>query len=225
MEYLPKDLQVAYFDVDGTLTKSNIVNPLLDTQKKVMPSFKYNVWRSTLPFRFIYWTIIDKIDREMSTKSIYKQYKGISVEKMNILRIQCYQKNYESKLFPNALETLNFLKNNGTQIVLVSGSLDIFLEPLAEKLGAELISSQLETKNGIYTGAVLGAPVSGKRKSELVNEHARKNQFDLDNCASFGDSHDDIPMLNSVKYPVVINPDKKLLSLAQKNNWSIFKWS
>lgn len=225
MKNIPNNLHAAYFDVDGTLTKSNIVEPLLYIKKKIMSPFMYTIWSTTLPFRFIYWTFLDKMDREKATASIYRQYKGIPVEKMDVLRTPCYQEKYKKKLFSKALETINTLKEQGTRIVLVSGSLDIFLQFMAKELDAELISSCLKTKDGIYTGEINGRAVSGKRKAELINAHALRNQFDLKDCASFGDSADDIPMLHSVKYPVAINPDKKLTSLAQKNNWNLLRWS
>ncbi|MCS4300959.1 HAD family phosphatase [Chryseobacterium sp. BIGb0232] len=225
MKNLPKNLHAVYFDVDGTLTKSNIVEPLLYIKKQVMSPFRYSLWKAGLPFRFIYWTFLDKIDREKATASIYRQYKNISVETMDSLKYQCYQEKYQKKLFPKALEAINTFKGQGTRMVLVSGSLDIFLQLLAEELEAELISSRLETKNGIYTGAMEGRAVSGKRKAELIRQHAHRNQFTLENCASFGDSGDDIAMLASVQYPVAVNPDKKLASLAQKNNWELLIWS
>ena len=225
MKNLPDDLYAAYFDVDGTLAKSNIVEPLLYIKKQIMPSYHYKIWKATLPFRFMYWTVLDNISRERSTASIYRQYKGISVETMSALKAQCYQEKYKNKLFSNALDTVSALREEGVRIVLVSGSLDIFLQPLAEELGAELIASRLKTKNGIYTGEIEGYIVSGKRKAVLVNEHAGQHRFDLKNCASFGDSGDDIPMLCSVKYPRAINPDKKLRSFAKKNHWNILDWA
>lgn len=225
MKDLPTNLQAAYFDVDGTLAKSNIVEPLLYIKKQVMLPSRYNFWKVALPFRFIYWTILDKIDRERSTASIYRQYKGIAVEQMNVLRNQCYQEKYKKKLFHEALEAIRSFKERGVRIVLVSGSLDLFLQSLAEELGAELIASQLETKDRMYTGKIEGLAVTGKRKAELIRKHAHQNQLDLEYCASFGDSADDIPMLRAVKYPVPINPDKRLASFAQKNNWKSLIWS
>lgn len=225
MKNLPDNLQAAYFDVDGTLAKSNIVEPLLYIKKQSMSPFRYRFWKAMLPIRFVYWTILDKISREKSTASIYRQYKGITIEKMNVLKVQCYQEKYRKKLFPNALDTINLLKEQGVPIVLVSGSLDIFLQPLAEELGTELLASRLESKNGIYTGNLEGIAVTGKQKVILINKHAHQNQLDLGKCASFGDSSDDIPMLSSVKYPFVINPDKRLEVFAQKNNWKSLIWS
>ncbi|NQX86423.1 MAG: HAD-IB family hydrolase [Flavobacteriaceae bacterium] len=225
MKDLPNNLNAAYFDVDGTLTKSNIVQPLIFIKKKTMPSFNYNLWKLLLPVRFVYWTILDKINRELATTSIYAQYKGISVEVMNTLKEQCYQNNYKATIFPKALETVNSLKEKGTKIVLVSGSLDLFLLPLAKELEADLLSSRLEVKDEKYTGKIIDTIVSGSIKSSLINEHAQQHQFELNNCASFGDSKDDIPMLSSVKYPVAVNPDKKLSLIANKNNWSVINWS
>jgi HAD superfamily hydrolase (TIGR01490 family) len=225
MIHLPQPIHAAYFDVDGTLAKSNIVDPLLFIKKQVMSSFHYTVWKATLPFRFIYWTVLDKISREKSTASIYRQYKGISVDTVSNLKIRCYQDHYKHQLFSHAFNTVCALREQEVRIVLVSGSLDIFLQPLAEELGAELISSRLTIKNGKYTGEIEGNIVSGKQKSLLINEHAEKNRFDLKNCASFGDSGDDIPMLCSVGYPTAVNPDKKLRLWAEKNNWTIFNWS
>ncbi|WP_166924865.1 HAD family hydrolase [Flavobacterium poyangense] len=222
---LPKNLHAAYFDVDGTLTKSNIVEPLMFIKKQLLSPSMYKLWKAVLPFRFIYWTVLDKINREMSTASIYRQYKGITVEEMTTLQYQCYEENYKKKHYSKAFETVHSFKEQGTQIVLVSGSLDIFLQPLATELDAALIATCLEIKDGIYTGEITGRAVSGKQKAELVNEHAHKNQLNLENCASFGNSTDDIPMLCSVKYPVAINPDRGLISIAKKNNWDTLIWS
>lgn len=225
MKNLPNNLQAAYFDVDGTLAKSNIVEPLLYIKKQSISPSRYRFWKAMLPVRFVYWTILDKISREKSTASIYKQYKGISVETIDALKTQCYLEKYKHKLFSDALSTISLLKKQGVRIVLVSGSLDLFLQPLAQELGAELIASRLETKSGMYTGELKGVAVTGKQKVILINVHAHQNQLDLENCASFGDSSDDIPMLCSVKYPVAVNPDKGLASLAQKNNWQYVNWS
>lgn len=224
--YLPEIIHAAYFDVDGTLTKSNIVDPLLYIKKRVMPAFRYKLWKAVLPARFIYWTILDSINRGLSTASIYRQYKGISVVQMTSLQSQCYEEKYKKKLFLQAFEVISSLREKkDIRIVFVSGSLDVFLQPLAAELGAELISSCLEIKNGMYTGEMTGGAVAGERKAEMIKEHARKNQLDLQCCASFGNSTDDIPMLRSVKYPVAINADKGLVAFAQKNNWKSLNWS
>lgn len=225
MKNLPENLHAAYFDVDGTLTRSNIVEPLLYIKKRVMSSSEYKLWKAVLPFRFFYWSMLDIVNRERSTAAIYQQYKGISVKKMTTFSSQCYEEKYKKKFFSEALETIYTFRKQRTRIVLVSGSLDIFLQSLAWDLGAELIASRLETKEGVYTGRLAGLPVVGKQKAELINSHAQKHQLDLEHCASFGNSTDDIPMLCSVKYPVAINPDKGLTSYAKKNNWASLIWS
>ncbi|WP_326984035.1 HAD family phosphatase [Chryseobacterium sp. MYb264] len=224
MKNLPEGLEAAYFDVDGTLSKSNIVNPLLYIKKMVMSRSGYMIWRAVLPFRFLYWTVLDKISRKRSTAAIYNQYKGISVEKMKLLIPDCYHQQYQKKLFTKAIEVVRSLQEKGIPIVLVSGSLDLFLNPLAKEFGAELLCSSLEVKNGMYTGKVKGPVVSGIQKAVMIDTHASKNKINLEKSISFGDSADDLPMLRSVRYAVAINPDRILTLAAEKNQWNIEKW-
>jgi len=104
MTNLTTNLDAVYFDVDGTLAKSNIVEPILYIKKRIMSPFKYHLWKAKLPFLYIHWTLLDKIDRAKATVSIYKQYRGISIETMDLLTLECYQEKYKKKLFFKALE-------------------------------------------------------------------------------------------------------------------------
>ena len=50
---------------------------------------------------------------------------------------------------------------------------------------------------------------------------AEENGVNLDNCYFYTDSVTDLPMLEKVGLPQVVNPDKLLEAEARKRNWPI----
>ena len=216
--------QVAYFDVDGTLTASNIVEPLIHLTKRLTAPLPFKLWQASLLFRFVYWNMLDMTDRQRSTRAIYGQYKGMSVDQVMDLRDECYKKRYKDKLFAEGVRQVQELKDQGTEVVLVSGSLDFLLEPLAVELGADLIATSLQENDGVFTGMLEGDPVVGYVKVERITEHAKQFDYDLGRCVSYGNSIDDFPMMRSVGAAIAVNPSKGLKTKAVENSWEQLVW-
>lgn len=74
-----------------------------------------------------------------------------------------------------------------------------------------------ESVDGVYTGKLVGEPLHGPAKAEAVRALATAEGFDLDRCAAYSDSHNDIPMLSLVGHPYAINPDAKLRKHARRS--------
>lgn len=95
---------------------------------------------------------------------------------------------------PEALDKIRWHQAQGDRVVVVSGSLDVYLSHWCERQGLELICSRLETADGRLTGRYLGAQCVGEEKSRRVRESC-----DLDAFAAvyaYGDTHEDLEMLN-----------------------------
>ena len=95
---------------------------------------------------------------------------------------------------PVALDRIRWHQAQGDRVVVVSGSLDVYLSCWCEQQGLELICSRLETADGRLTGRYLGAQCVGEEKSRRVRENC-----DLDAFAAvyaYGDTHEDVEMLN-----------------------------
>jgi phosphoserine phosphatase len=94
---------------------------------------------------------------------------------------------------------------------------------IAKRLGfTGALGTRAEAENGIYTGKIIGALLHGREKAVAVKELANINNFDLENCYAYSDSHHDIPLLEAVGNPRVINPDTLLEIRAYRDNWPVY---
>jgi len=122
--------------------------------------------------------------------------------------------------FPEMLEQIERHRTAGDRIVIVSAAIDFVAMPVAEYLAAdECFATALETHEGLFSGAVTGSIPFGETKARLVKEYALLNGIALDHCHAYGDHWEDRHMLEAVGFPVVVNPERKLLRHALKKNW------
>jgi phosphoserine phosphatase len=89
------------------------------------------------------------------------------------------------------------LKSLGYKIAILSGGFTYFGRLLQERLGIDhLHANELEIKDGVVTGEVVGDIVDGGRKADLLQEIAREEGISLEQVIAVGDGANDLPMLN-----------------------------
>jgi phosphatidylglycerophosphatase C len=94
---------------------------------------------------------------------------------------------------PNALERINWHKGQGDVVVVVSASLDAYLEEWCRQLSLDVICTELEAKNGVLTGRYLNADCTGKEKPRRILE--KYNLRDYPVVYAYGDTEEDRDML------------------------------
>jgi len=214
----------AYCDVDGTLAHTDIVGPLIYLKQHLEPGLKSWLWMCGLLWRGPWWLLLDRCSRAASNRSIYAHYRGMPVARVRELAGNCYRKKIRSRLYQKALEYLDRFRSDGVLLVLVTGGLDLFMEPLARELGADYIAPKLEEVDGIFTGRLVPGPLTGEAKAEAVRRHAEAHGVDLARSFAMGDAFGDKPMLECVGRPVAINPDRRLLKVAVARGWQVERW-
>jgi HAD superfamily hydrolase (TIGR01490 family) len=116
-------------------------------------------------------------------------------------------------------------REEGFVPVVLTGSSRYAAGPLAEELGIEhVISSRLAVREGRFTGEVVAPLCFGEGKLARAMEWATTHGVDLARSAFYTDSLSDLPMLERVGEPRVINPDPRLRALARKRGWPIETW-
>jgi HAD superfamily hydrolase (TIGR01490 family) len=216
--------RAAYCDVDGTLSATQIASPLIFFKRRLTPQPLRAFWLGSLPFRAAYWLLLDKFSRDASNRAIYSGYAGLDVERVKTLASECYRFYLEPRLLSEGLGRLERLKGEGVQLVLVTGSLDFLMQPLAERLGAEMVAASLEERDGCFTGRLTTPPMTGDRKAQAVQEHAGRFGVNLQASFAFGDALGDVPMLECVGQPVAVNPGRRLAAQAVRRGWPIERW-
>jgi HAD superfamily hydrolase (TIGR01490 family) len=95
--------------------------------------------------------------------------------------------------------------------------------PIAREFGVpHLIATEPEKRDGRYTGRVAGIPCFREGKLVRLDQWlAGRGQRLADFAASacYSDSHNDLPLLERVSRPVVVDPDETLAGVAARRGW------
>lgn len=219
-------MAASYFDVDGTLVRTSLIQPtlfyLLNQQTPLQTAGR--LLRAAL--KGPQMAVAELQDRRLFNEILYSSYEGMSQDRLILLADECFEKVVKPALFPNARSLVQRCKAEGQEVVIVSGSLVEVMQHLADYLGAdEVIANRLEFKGGKATGRLLRPVVAGPEKALLIRKHAREHGHDLDHCFAYSDSYSDVPMLSVVGHPAAVNPDSKLERLANAYGWPVLTLS
>lgn len=131
-----------------------------------------------------------------------------------------------SKVRPETLEIIQAHISVGRPTYIISASPAEIVEPLAAALGMTGgIGTKSEVVNGRYTGEIIGPFCYGIGKVVAIMELARDLGYDLSHSYSYSDAASDLPMLESTKYSVAINPDAELERIALERSYPIVRFS
>ena len=122
-----------------------------------------------------------------------------------------------------ALRLLHNHHHDNDIMLLASATNSVLVEPIARRLGFEnIVATEVEIIDGVYTGKVNGQPALGQGKLTKVEEWAAQNNIkDFKDAIFYSDSINDLPLLNEVGVPIAVNPDDQLRNLSVKNNWEV----
>jgi HAD superfamily hydrolase (TIGR01490 family) len=114
----------------------------------------------------------------------------------------------------------------GDVVVIVTGATPYAARPLARELGIDhVVCTELEVDAaGCFTGQMDPPMCYGAGKIERTQRIAESQGFSLDDATFYSDSITDLPLLERVKEPVIVNPDARLRRVARRRGWSIERW-
>ncbi|MDZ7621327.1 MAG: HAD family hydrolase [Candidatus Competibacteraceae bacterium] len=125
-------------------------------------------------------------------------------------------------LLPKALELLARHRNAGDTLLIITATNRFITAPIAELLDVpHLLATEVEFADGRYTGRSFGIPCFQHGKVERLSEWLAETGHDLDRSWFYSDSHNDLPLLGRVRYPVAVDPDAVLAQHAQERGWPI----
>ncbi len=117
------------------------------------------------------------------------------------------------------------LQAEGKRIIFATSSFDYSVQPVADYFGIkDVIASSFEFKDGFCTGYIEGRAAFGDSKRDKVLTFLKENNINSNDCIFYSDSHHDIPLLEKVGKPIVVNPDIKLRSKAVDEKWEIIRF-
>ena len=147
--------------------------------------------------------------------------KGFAVDDLRALVADAMEPVLKPLVYQEALELARGHRERGEPIYIVSATLQEIVEEVAQELGFDgAIGSTCEIEDGVYTGRSLRA-AHGEGKAAALRELAEEHGYDLTASTAYSDSHTDLPFLEAVGNPVVVNPDRELRGIAEERDWPV----
>lgn len=135
---------------------------------------------------------------------------------------EVYETVLDSRIFPGARALVAAHLERGHQVWLVTATPREIGDLMARRLGATgAVATVAQTVDGVYTGELVGDLMHGSRKAEAVRQLSERAGADLADCAAYGDSANDLQMLEIVGHPCAINPDPHLRVHALESRWPV----
>jgi phosphoserine phosphatase len=72
-----------------------------------------------------------------------------------------------------------------------------------------------------YDGRLTYVPPTGEARYQALVDYADGRGLSLSESVAYADSASDLPMLEAVGFPVAVNPETKLATIARKRGWLI----
>lgn len=124
---------------------------------------------------------------------------------------------------PGARDRIEWHRNRGHHVALVSASTPYAVQSVARDLGLAdaYLATRLEVRAGRFTGRVVEPACYGPGKVAMSRTYAAQHGIDMARSYFYSDSHHDLPLLQAVGHPVAVNPNRKLARFAARRKWPI----
>jgi HAD superfamily hydrolase (TIGR01490 family) len=198
--------KLAIFDVDYTLTKSETLYEL----------FKFMLWKDkklikhlpvSLGSALLY--VVKIFDEKKAKDNFIRFLMNIEEKELELLMEEFYEKKISKILYKDAIDRIKQLKNEGCKIYLISASPEVYLNQLYKiKEVDKIIGTRLKCEEKKYS--IEGFNCKGEEKVKRLNEFLKENKIEVDyeNSYMFSDSLSDLPLLELVGHPYLINYKK-----------------
>ncbi|MFM9015683.1 MAG: HAD family hydrolase [Candidatus Nanopelagicus sp.] len=216
--------RVAFFDVDNTLLKGSTLFFLgrgmyqrgFFTKKDISAFVLAN-----LRYRLTGKENKDEIVRFQNAACEF--IKGHDVVEIEKIGQEIYEEYVSPAIWQGTVEIAQEHLAKGEEVWLVTATPVDMANLMAKRLGfTGALGTKAETRDGTYTGKMIGNLLHGREKAVAIKELSQSEGFDLKNCYAYSDSHHDIPLLEAVGSPRVINPDTLLEIRAYRDNWPVY---
>ena len=147
--------------------------------------------------------------------------KGWDVAKVREIVAETIDVIIDPAVYDEAVALIEEHRAAGRDIVIISSSGTEVVEPIGERLGADVaIGTQLVVEDGRYTGEILFYAY-GEGKAQAMCDLADERGYDLAASYAYTDSVTDLPMLDIVGHPTAVNPDAELRRIATERAWPV----
>jgi HAD superfamily hydrolase (TIGR01490 family) len=213
----------AFFDLDKTLITENGARLWMQRERKLG---RLGLGKVTQGLFFLLLYHFGIVDIEKAMRKAISTIKGMTLEEIRKETHDWYQEYMAPHAASGAMPAVEFHKQQGHMTVLLTSSSPYASECAVQQFGLDhAICSAYDVKNNRLTGDFLPPLCYGEGKITHACKFAEQHNVDLAQSYFYTDSISDLPMLEAVGYPQIVQPDPRLRREAKRRNWPILDWS
>jgi len=168
---------------------------------------------------------LDRRDRGDFLRHFYRRYDGAPAARLRDDAWDLLGGLILLKSFPAGVRRVREHRALGHRTLLITGALDIVIEPLRPLFDDIVCASMTTDADGRFTGELQSSPPTGEARALVMADYAAAEGLRLDESVAYADSASDLPMLEAVGHPVAVNPEAKLAAIARRRGWHTEDWA
>ena len=210
---------VAFFDLDHTLLDG--ANGNIYAVRMVREGYM----KRRVMVKVLWCTILYKMNR-LSREVVYKTVFDIMGQYTVIEMIAFMDRNFETRILPRlyqgGVDKVREHREQGHITVIATAAGEYIAERVRAQLGADgIIASHTPIRGDHMTSDDMGQMAFMEGKLLMAEEYCRLAGADLADCWFYSDSASDLPLLEAVGNPVVVNPQLKLRQETRGRDWPV----
>lgn len=215
---------LAFFDVDNTLMRGTSV---FQVGREAVARGVLR-WRDLWLFAWHQFRFIAVGENDEHLSSARERALGLvagrTQDQIREIAAGIWEKRIHPRLYPDSVELTRDHLRKGHEVWLLSATPLEVCELMAARLGVTgALGTVVEAVDGVYTGRLVGHALHAERKAAAARALAARAGADVADCWAYSDSRNDIPLLELVGHPVVVNPDAILAHHAHQHGWPVMR--
>jgi HAD superfamily hydrolase (TIGR01490 family) len=214
--------RAAFYDLDGTLVGLNLVHAAVFILANIGEWSGRASYLLGFAARLPRLYVAERRDRRVLNTVLFEAFKGVSRDRLISVGEEYCERILIGHLYPRAIEMIEANRDVGIEPVLVTGSPDFIVAPLARHLRiADFAANRFVYSRGLATGRLAEPVMAGDEKAVWCSDYGAKHGIDLADCWGYADSHYDTAFLAALGHPVAVNPDRRLRAAAMSRKWPV----
>jgi HAD superfamily hydrolase (TIGR01490 family) len=213
---------IAFFDVDKTILSVNSATLWVKRELRAGTITRWQALRAGL------WLGLYHLGFARMDAVLVEAVRGLKGRRERDIidhTMEFFRAEVQRTIQPAARAAIAKHKEAGDLIFLLTSSSNYLCAPLGDDLKIDgFLANRFDVEGGVFTGEPVWPLCFGKGKVEHARVVADKLRITLADCAFYTDSASDLPMLEAVGRPVVVDPDPRLRRIAARRGWPIEEW-
>ena len=216
-------MRAALFDMDRTLVRKETATLYVRYQHAIGEATRRDLLRA---FYWVAQYTMGMIDAPSVAARALRTLEGTPEMALAARCDDFFRRHVETHVCDLGRRAVERHRERGDLLAIVTGASPYAARPVARHLGIpHVVASELEVDgHGLFTGRFVDPLCFGTGKIVLARRLAEEHGFVLEDSTFYSDSFTDLPLLEAVAEPVVVNPDPRLERIAKKRGWRTELW-